>query len=579
MKNVVRECPVKALFMVPLLLIGIASKHAEAVNFVASPPLSSKVTSGVTPCVSRSEINVPLITWGGDINTIYANGNQLTTTPSSVFGKKGLKLKLKREDVFSKQLESYLTCKSPFLRGTLSMINMASELTNKDPRTELKVIYQMTWSAGGDALVVTSGIRRPKDLKGKKIAVQAYGPHVDYLGKVLADSGLKVSDVEIKWVSDLTGTDNTPMAAIQDGAVDAAMVIIPDALALTSGGNVGTGAEDSVKGAKILLSTKSANRIIADVYAVRADFFKANPKTVREFVAGLMESQSELSKLVADKASSPNEYGQMTRAAARILLDSEKAVTDAEGLYADAEFVDLAGNNTFFTNAAYPRRFARLNSEIQTALVGARLMTKAKELSHAEWDYSTFKKGSAVFKEKNKSRFKKEEVAKVVTRRRQQGVLGDGSLFSFELFFGPNQNEFSEDLYADDFKKVIELASTYGGAVITVEGHSDPLGYLKKKKAGATPIVLNRIKQAGKNLSLSRANAVRDSLVSYAKKKGVTIDPNQFAVVGMGIDSPSSGRCGADPCAPKTKEEWLSNMRVQFRLIQVEAEESVFQPL
>ena len=30
---------------------------------------------------------------------------------------------------------------------------------------------------------------------------------------------------------------------------------------------------------------------------------------------------------------------------------------------------------------------------------------------------------------------------------------------------------------------MVDLAAAYGGAVITVEGHSDPLGYLKSKNS------------------------------------------------------------------------------------------------
>jgi len=30
--------------------------------------------------------------------------------------------------------------------------------------------------------------------------------------------------------------------------------------------------------------------------------------------------------------------------------------------------------------------------------------------------------------------------------------------------------------------------------------------------------------------------------------------------------------CGTVPCPPETKEDWLSNMRVVSRLIQIEAE-------
>ena len=91
--------------------------------------------------------------------------------------------------------------------------------------------------------------------------------------------------------------------------------------------------------------------------------------------------------------------------------------------------------------------------------------------------------------------------------------------------------------------------------------------------------MLTRTKQAAKNLSLSRAVAVRDSVMGFATSKGITLDASQFAVVGYGITKPATGVCGDDPCAPKTETEWLSNMRVQFRIVQVEAESSVFQPL
>ena len=251
-----------------LAALLVAADAVAAVQYVNPVPLGKSVATPVGN-VASGPTQVPLITWGGDIATVYANGNQATTAPNSIFGKLGLKLRLVREDVFAKQLDAYLSGRSPYLRGTLGMINMAAEAASRDPRTKPVIIYQMTWSAGGDALVVGEGIHSVKDLRGKSIALQAFGPHVDYLTKILADAGLSTRDVTLKWVPDLTGTKNTPAAAMRAKEVDAAMVIIPDALALTSNGTVGTGAEDSVKGARILLSTKTANRIIADVYAVR----------------------------------------------------------------------------------------------------------------------------------------------------------------------------------------------------------------------------------------------------------------------------------------------------------------------
>ncbi len=102
---------------------------------------------------------------------------------------------------------------------------------------------------------------------------------------------------------------------------------------------------------------------------------------------------------------------------------------------------------------------------------------------------------------------------------------------------------------------------------------------MKKQKSGASQVVLQQIRQAAKNLSLTRANNVRDAVINYGKSKGTALDQTQFAVIGHGINKPASGMCGSDPCPPKTQDDWLGNMRVEFKIIQVEAEESAFAPM
>lgn len=551
------------------------SPIAHAVQFVDSPALLSTVKEPVLPCKSEKTLQVPVITWGGDIMTIFANGGK-TTQPNSLFGKAGLSFALKREDVFSNQVKSYLACKTPFLRGTLGMINLAAPVTDTDPKSKMVVIHQLTWSTGGDALVVKGGITKPADLKGKTIALQAYGPHIDYLGKILDDAGLTMKDVTIKWVKDLTGTPESPPAALRTNGVDAAVVIIPDGLALTSNGAVGTGAEDSVKGATILVSTKSASKIIADVYAVRSDFYEQNKEIVQKFVASLIQAQSELAQLWKQKGTPA--YKEILSQSGQILFDSAQATKDVEGIYGDAELLSGTDNDKFFNDPKYPRNFAALNSEITPILLNLNLIDKVTPLKSAQWDYKTLgllDQGGAA----SKQRFDTDQVAKAVMRKDQQGTLDQSSLFSFEVVFKPNQNSFSADEYEKEFKKVTSLASTYGGAVITIEGHSDPMAYLKQQKQGAVEVALNRLKQSAKNLSLTRAQVVRDALIKYAEAQSISLDPSQFAIVGHGISKPKSGLCGLDPCQPKSEKEWLSNMRVEFRIIQMEAEESVFKPL
>ncbi len=558
------------------ILLAITTSAFAKPSYIDAKPLKQVVKTPVGPLKYNTTLEVPIITWGGDIATIYANGNSKTTQDKSIFAEAGLRVKLSRVDNFTDQLSSYLSGKSPLLRCTVGMCSQAMELINQNQATKPVFIYQLTWSAGGDALVVKDNITTTKDLKGKTIAVQAYGPHVDYLTKVLSDAGLNLKDVKIKWLPDLTGTDNSPMAAFYESDIDAAFVIIPDALALTSNGTVGTGAEDSVKGAQILMSTKTANRIIADVYAVRSDFYNSNKKQVNAFVHALFKAQEKTSAIMSGSGSDKT---KLLESSAEILLDAKQATADAEGLYLDAEFAGYQGNLKFFKTERYPRNINKLASEAQSSFKTIGLLASTSKVTVADIDYKSMKAGLLNTAKVEQPKFDTSQVAAVVSRKQQQGTLGNDELFSFEVFFKPNQNEFSADLYADSFQKVIEFASTYGGALITVEGHSDPMGYLRKRKANAPDVVLNRIKQSAKNLSLSRAVKVREEIIKFAEKKGVALDESQFATIGHGINQPNTGICGNVPCAPKTEQQWLSNMRVQFRIIQVEAESSVFKPL
>jgi outer membrane protein OmpA-like peptidoglycan-associated protein len=549
-----------------ILISGLTILHSQSLE-----PFSRKIKVSPGNYKSSSWTKVPLITWGADIITIHANGGKTRTVSGSPFKNKGLKIELFREDNFQKQVEMYMKGEIVYLRGTMGMINMAADITEKYDKTNLVVIYQHSWSAGGDVLVVKRGIRSVKDLKGKTIAIQSYGPHVDYMMKLLDDANLSINNVKILWTKDLVGPEgDTPMAKLYTRNVDAAFVIIPDALALTSDGTVGTGAEDSVKGARILLSTKTANRIISDVYAVRKDYFNAHKDDVKKFVHAMFIAEEEVKDMFKNTRSTP--YRNLMTNAATILLDSAGAASEVSGLYYDAEHAGFNGNVKYFKDNNYPRGFDKHNKEIQKSFKTLKLLSKIMPLDQGNWNYTDFKAGLKYADIKEASRFDSDEVSTVIAKKQMQDTLDESSLFSFRIFFKPNQNTFSVDLYREEFERVIDLSSTYGGAIITIEGHSDPMEYLRKKKQGEQEVVLNRIKQAAKNLSYSRANAVRDEIITYSRTRGITLDPNQFATIGLGITKPVYP-------VPRTEKEWLENMRVEFRIIQVEAESDVFIPL
>ena len=449
--------------------------------------------------------------------------------------------------------------------------------------TELVVIYQLSWSTGGDGMVVRSG----KNLKNiKNVGLQLYGPHMDYASNLFSNSN-RLNDINFKWLSQLTFSDMVggkivdPITAFQeDNSMDAVMSIIPDALLLTSNGNVGNGSDGSVKGSKILLTTKTASRVISDVYAVRKDYYDANKATVEKFVKSLFHGEEQLKELLKNKKNKQAEYRSLMSKSAELLMGSSQLVADTEALLGDCEFAGLHGNYTFFTGKGTTRNFDKLTSEIQTSFISMNLMASKTKLHKSSWNYNSFGLNSSV-DQKQKPKFDKAKAQQVIENKIEAEITSweeEGTLFVVEINFGPNQSEFDINNYKDDFKKALEISETNAGALVIIEGHSDPLGIMKAEKAlnsgkpTHTLDEINQMKQKVKSLSFERAESVRDSFLKYCKSLNIDIDESQFLPVGMGTKTPKFS-------PPKTKAEWNANRRVVFRIKQVEAELDTFVPL
>lgn len=558
-----------------VVLLGNTDIYAQQIEYLNAEPMWQVVQGKVQPV--SSDRRVPMITWGGDVATILAD-------LQGIFKKEGLDVEVYTQNDFVKQVEDVLTGKTPYLRGTMGMVNAANEVFQRNG-LKLRVAYQISWSNGDDTMVVRSNIRRPSDLRSKTIALQRHGPHMDYVANILQSAGVPLSAVKFRWLRELTlptydtkGRTVDPVSAFrQDPTIDAVMAIIPDADALTSGLKVGTGAEGSVKGARVLLTTQTANRIIADVYAVREDYYQANRNKVEKFTHALMIAQEQLDNLLRTKNQRQAEYRQLVAKSAELLFGAPQATAEVEGLLAGGcNFVGHTGNVQFFTGAGTTRTFETLTSEIQASFVDMGFVTAKSVLLGADWNYNTLAAGLATAKavsapapvldkSRAEARVEKEVSAEL-------SKWEEGTLFVVEVHFKPNQKVFTEAQYASDFTKALKLVQTYGGALVTVEGHTDPQGLAEARKRGESPQVLAQIEQVGKNLSLDRANAVKNAFLNYAKKNGVALAGDDFIAVGMGIRAPKFKD-------PRTEEEWLDNMRVTFRVKQIEAELSEFKPL
>lgn len=581
--------------------------------------LFSKLTGdlrvGAVRATPNQELEVPFITWGGDVATFYANGG-LVTQPGSIFAQQKLKVKLVPGDDFVTQVKRYVQGETPWLRGTFRMLAQASEVLGADPRTKPVVVMQLSWSAG-DHMVAREGIKSLNDLAGSggkkvRIACQQGGPHVGLLYDSLEAAKISRDQIEIVWVKDLTGPEGPAEKFRSDSTIDVCCVITPDMIGLTGGLEAtGSGAEGTVAGAHVVNSTQQMSRSIADVYAVRADWYAANRDWVERFLAGYLQG---VQKTVAMR----REYEETKKMSSeyRKLLGMSQSIfgasvitsleVDGHGLLLDCNFVGLPGQIAFFEDKGNLNGFeAKLKSSLDLA---------------TSWGYAKVRSG---FDPPNLDYEKLAKLANVPYERPSasaerfgaegdnvfpDGALDGNTIVSFTVSFEPNQSNFSLDRYGAEFHRAIQQASTFGNAAVVIRGHSDPTKTLvdmvragmekgvlrrtgkegdytyyaqgKKVDLKQTAAVMQLISsgifdggnpdprqtmQAAQNLSLSRAEAVKKSLVDYARQQGLTLDVSQIKPTGAGISEPIVAK-------PATMEEARANMRVEFRIVRVKAE-------
>jgi len=594
------------------LLIAIGIAIFTPLTSVAQQNFAELVGPVTVAPVAKSDVlQVPYITWGGDVATFHANGG-LTTQPGTIFAKEKLNLKLTSGDDFIGQVKDYLGGKTPFLRGTFRMLGQASEVLGQDPRTKPVIVMQLSWSAG-DHIIARESIKTLNDLKGKRIACQQGGPHVGLLYDSLAAAQLTKDDVTIVWTNDLTGPEGAAEAFRNDATIDACCVITPDMFGLTGGfDSIGSGAEGTVKGAHIINSTQQMSRSIADVYAVRKDWFDLNQDTVKKFVAGYLKGAEDVVALRKEYETSQ----QMSPTYRKLLTQSQQIFgqdvipsieVDGHGLLLDCTFVGLPGQIAFFNDKGNLNGF---DAKVKSALDMA-----------TSWGYATKRLGF------EPPGFDYQEIAKLagvpyvepqMTERFADAAesmdqffganLDSNTIVSFTISFEPNQNDFSADRYGAEFARALQAASTFGNARVVIRGHSDPTktlvdmlksgmqkGIIKQTGTAGNykyflngqPLELEQVPalqalieqgvfsgsspdpaatmQAALNLSKKRAESVRDALAAFATSQGTRMDPSQMTPVGAGISDPVIAK-------PANLNEAKQNMRVEFRIVKVEAE-------
>lgn len=596
-----------------MLLYLVFSANAQERFADAVGQVSIQEVTSISPLV------VPYITWGGEAALFHANGG-VKTQPGTIMEKQGLNIELVPGDNFQQQVRDYLSGKTPILRGTFRMIAQASEVIGRDARTKPVVFGQLTWSAG-DHFVGRSTIRKISDLNGKKIAIQKGGPHVGMLYDMLKTARLSKSNVQIVWVEELTGAKGPAERFRNDSTIAGCFVITPDMIGLTGGpDNTGTGAEGTVKGARVVVSTATLSRSIADVYACRKDFYDKYKPFIERFFAGYLKGAEEVVSLKKTyERSGSAQYNKLLTMMQNIYGKDVLPTLeeDAHGLIADCTFVGQPGNVAFFNDPSNTItgfegfNKAGLDMAVNWGFASQRYALLPSDLN---FNSNTFKSLLATTVDAptqlKQTRFKKETVRAEIESFNEDAVLDEKTLISFTIQFDANQDTFSATRYSAEFDRVVELASKYGNAAIAIKGHSDPSrtlsvlvktglskGFLKRtgtrgnykyflngkpfslentaeliklidqRKFDDSSDVENpfQVMRAALKLSEQRGEAVKQSIIDYARSKNARIDMDQIVPVGVGIREPVIAK-------PTSPAEAAENRRVEFALIKVSAE-------
>lgn len=464
------------------------------------PPV--KGTANYQPLQDNTVV-LGLNVWSGWAPIFYANNGTEPNTDSLFYKKYGFKVAIKIIDSPSESINAFASGNIHATAWTLDMIPLFYEQLKADSRALPRAFLQVDWSNGGDGIVVRKNIGSVADLKGKTIALAQHSPSHYLLLNLLINAGLQPGDVDFRFTEDAF---QAAAAFNADKSLAGCVSWAPDIYKLAE-----------APGNKLLVSTATANKLIADVMFARADFVRDNPKIIDGLARGFFDAVEEL-KTDANRQ----------KAAALMGKAYGLPAAEAAAMLADAHSTNYAENKAFFLNQNNPTNFERYWETASTLYLKLGSISSAVRFDQV-MDFSVIKALESVqpyasskdeyaisFTPKGVSAINAEADEILTNVQRIHFYTNSHDLFHKNpdgTFYDPNANKILED--------VARLAGQFGAARITIEGHTD--GSMK----GYVPF------EAVQTLSTNRANAVKEELV-----KKYNLQPNQFSVDGVGWERP-----------------------------------------
>ena len=484
-------------------------------------------------------VKFALNVWAGWAPIIKANNgfsaDKVWTTPDG----KEFKVELVLIDDPVAMRDAYASGNVHIGWATLDMVPLFMEgfvKSNGEPRDSRimpRIFQQVDWSNGGDGIVVRKSIKSVADLRGKRIALAENSPSEYFLLNMLVAGGVQPSEVKYAFTPDAF---QAASAFNQEDKIAAAVSWAPDIYNL-----------ESIPKNKMLVTTATANKLIADVWFARADFAKDHMDICEGLVRGIFDAMVELKDQEAQK-----------KVAELMASGFGLPASEALGMLADAHSTNWAENYQFFLNKNNPANFERVWNNAYYLYKKRRKVTHTKVPFDKVMDYSIIQK---LGKEEKYSSQVDEYTVNFVPKSTSE-VRGAEEILTntVKIHFFPNSFDLFKQVedrktgkqvdYDPNVKFVLEeiakLAGQFGTARIIIEGHTDAS---MRGKIGMAVV---------KELSLNRANSVKEALVNKFE-----LDPNQFNVEGIGWERP------VDPRDPMNHAE---NRRVEIKVYPAEME-------
>ncbi|MBN1782784.1 OmpA family protein [bacterium] len=433
-------------------------------------------------------VRVGIVTWGGYAGGIMANNGFSPNKNCDFYRNHGIEVDLQ-------VIDDFVMSRSAFKAGgdkdgidivwaTVDAYALEyPALRDLNP----KCILQYDWSRGGDAIAVDGRkIKTAKDLKDKSISVAEDTPSHYFALFVLDEAGLGLRDVRWSFVNSAIDAANVFKA----GNVDATVSWSPDVYI----------AARERAGGKILMSTREATNLIADIFVARGDFIEKYPKAVEAFVKGWLEG--------VDKVH------QNPQPVIRLMADGfNLPMEDSEAMLGDVHLPNAADNVAFF-NPYDPTGYDAIFDK------SSRLWKKLGKIdAEVGRDYMVKETRETRFLVTVASSFSPDRADPIVVDPTYVKGKGKDEIITKEVSinFPSGSAELSAEAREIIRKDVAPFVQTYGGCFISLEGNTDNVGGYDYNK----------------NLSLRRAASVRDFLISE-----YDLPSSRFEAKGNAWDKP-----------------------------------------